>query len=152
MKILVCSDIHGEHEKLTNFFDKFLSENYDKAVLLGDLADSYTRTNEDILRCFKIALEMKDLLKDRMIWLWSNHDWQYYYGRQMCSGFRGDLCISLNPLLNEIHSYLQMAYEYDNYLFTHAGVQKKWYNKYKHLIEPIEADRSEEHTSELQSH
>ena len=134
VKVLVCSDIHGDHEQLSNAFDKFSTENYDKIVLLGDLADSYDRTNEDILRCFKIASDKKDLLEDRMIWLYGNHCWQYLFGRLMCSGFRPDLCISLNPFLNGIKDKLQIAYQIDNHLFTHAGVQRKWYNKYEKLI------------------
>lgn len=139
MRIFVISDIHGRHEILQTGFDKFLNEGYEKIILLGDLADSYDRTNEDILRCFKMAFDMKDLLGDRMEWLIGNHELHYMFAGQLCSGFRPDLGATLNPWLVENRHKLKVAYshetEKDTYLFSHAGVQRKWYNKHKDFIE-----------------
>lgn len=142
MKVLVISDIHGRHEQLRNGFDKFLSEGHDKVVLLGDLADSFDRSNEDILRCFIIAKEMKKLLGDRMEWLIGNHELHYMFDDEVCSGFRPDLAASLKPWLMDNKKLLSVVWAYENetdaYLFSHAGVQRKWYKKYEKLIGEFE--------------
>lgn len=134
MRILTIGDIHGKHEVLQNGIDKYSSGGYDKLVLIGDLADSWDRTDEDILRCFKIAFDVKEKDGDKVEWLWGNHDWQYLFGRMMCSGFRSNLCATLTPLLTENRQLLKMAYLEGKYLFTHAGVQNKWYKKYEKEI------------------
>lgn len=138
MKVLLISDIHGRHERLTAGFDKFLSEGHDKVVLLGDLADSYDRSNEDILRCFKICFDMKELLGDKMEWLIGNHELHYMFVGQQCSGFRPDLAATLNPWLVENRKLLKCAYQEDMHLFTHAGVQKHWFRKYATIIHEFE--------------
>lgn len=135
MKILVIPDIHGRHESLRAGFDKFLSEGLDKVILLGDLADSYDRTNEDILRCFFMARDMKELLGDKMEWLIGNHELHYLFDDQVCSGYRADLAAHLRPWLQDNKTLLNVAYQEGNYLFSHAGVQRKWYDKYQKLID-----------------
>ena len=134
MRIITVSDVHGRHESLYKAIERFKKEHFDKIVFLGDFADSYDRTNEDILRCYKMAMDLYYEFPDKVEWLFGNHDWQYYYGRHLCSGFRGDLCISLNPLINENRKIFKIAYGYENYLFTHAGIQQSWYNRHKDLI------------------
>lgn len=140
MKLMVVPDIHGRHEKLTTAFERFHEKGYDKVILLGDLADSWDRTNEDILRCFKIASDMKALLGDKMEWLIGNHELHYIFADEQCSGFRPDLAMTLNPWLNENFNIFKVAHQEGNYLFSHAGVQKHWYNKYKDEIEATPGD------------
>jgi hypothetical protein len=133
MKVLVVSDIHGRHETLRNAFDKFLSGGADKILLLGDLADSYTRSNEDIMRCYKMAFDMKELLGDKVILLLGNHELHYMYPLDgyMCSGYRPDLAAQLEHYIQDHRKHYLVAYQVKNYLFTHAGVQKKWLAKYE---------------------
>jgi len=133
MKIMVIPDIHGRHEKLQTALDRFEEKSYDKVVLLGDLADSYDRSNEDILRCFKIAFDAKEKYGDRMAWLLGNHELHYMYASERCSGFRPDLAVSLNPWLVENRKLLKVAHQEGLHLFTHAGVQKLWYKKHRDL-------------------
>ena len=131
MKVLVVSDVHGQHEKLSLAFDKFEKEGYDKIILLGDLADSYDRSNEDILQCFKIALNKKRELGDNMELLMGNHELHYFYdGGYRCSGFRAELKAILNPYLTAHRDYFKVAYGIGTHLFTHAGVQREWYVKH----------------------
>lgn len=138
MRIQIVPDIHGRHEILSNQFDHFLKKGYDKIILLGDLADSYDRSNEDILRCFKIAFDMKELLGERMEWLIGNHELHYMFSEENCSGYRSDLAATLGPWMMDNKKLLKVAHQEGMHLFTHAGVQKKWFKKYKETIYKME--------------
>ncbi len=137
----MVGDLHGRHEQFSNAVSKFETEGYDKLIQIGDLADSYVRSNEDILQCFKISADLKEKYGDRFIQLYGNHDWSYRFGSYMCSGFRADLSPSLNPWMNENKGWFQVAHLEGNYLFTHAGVIRKWYDKYSKMIEKYMDDK-----------
>lgn len=138
MKHLVISDIHGRHEILQTGLEKFAEGGYEKVVLLGDLADSYDRTNEDILRCFKLAFDAKEKYGDALEWLLGNHELSYMFPFQMCSGFRPELAATLNPWMVENRALFKAAYQHRNYLFTHAGVTKAWFKKYRETVYKFE--------------
>lgn len=150
-KVLVVGDLHGRHEYASNAIDKFNNEDYDKLVFIGDYADSYTRTNEDILRCYKLVIEAKLADPNNVILLIGNHELHYMYGEgeYRCSGYRADLFIQLNPYLRAYSRLFQVAYQLGNYLFTHAGVQRQWYlkhfdilNKWAEIVEVDITDQS----------
>ena len=44
-----------------------------------------------------------------------------------CSGFRGEAYWDLNILFNKHKNLFQAAYQYENYIWTHAGINKGWY-------------------------
>lgn len=135
MKILVIGDLHGRISQFIEGVKKFESEGYDKLIQIGDLADSYDRSNEDILACFKLSADIKESYGDRFIQLFGNHEWSYLFGRMMCSGYRPDLNATLNPWLNAAYKgWFQVAHQEGNTLFTHAGVQQKWFKKYEVLL------------------
>jgi hypothetical protein len=152
IKVLVVPDIHGKYEELEAAFEKYFTENYDKIILLGDLADSFDRTDEDILNCFYIAKSFKETLKDKMIWLIGNHETSYVYNIPCCSGFRQTLNNILHPFLKKNKDLFQIAYQYKNYLFTHAGVQKKWWNKYKDVLDTFEGTTADKLNQCYQTH
>lgn len=135
-KILAVGDIHGKHEYISTAFDKFLSEKYDYIVFLGDYVDSYTRSDEDMLRCLKILVDMKALLKDKAIYLLGNHDIQYFYdeGDFRCSGYRPNLFYQINSFWQAHKKIFDYAWGIGNYFFAHAGMQRKWYLKYFDVI------------------
>lgn len=135
MKILICADIHGQIEKFEIAYKKFKNEGYDKFIQLGDLADSYTETTENILKCFYLSKQIKDEHGDNFIQLIGNHELSYMFDNQRCSGYRADLALNLTPWLSANASYFKVAHQISNYLFTHAGISQKWYNKYIIQIE-----------------
>lgn len=152
MKILTCGDIHHRHEALTAALLKFENEGYDKFVQIGDLFDSFDRSNEDGLRCLKICLDAKEVHGDNVILLHGNHHGHYIFANQQCSGFRPDLYFQLNPILLANQGAFQVAYQEGNYLWTHAGVQRKWYNKHKVVIESFEGTLADQLNGIYQTH
>lgn len=132
LKILCVGDIHGRHEIISNAFDKYYKEGYNKIIFLGDYADSFTRSNEDIIRCFRLLMDEKEKLKDDQIILIGNHEEHYLYKNQelKCSGYRPDLYGVLHMFLEMNKHKMQYAAGIGNYLFTHAGLQIKWYLKH----------------------
>lgn len=129
---MVVPDIHGRHEALSNAFDKALKEGYDKIVLLGDYVDSFNRTNEDMYRVLDIVTFMAKNYPDKVVALLGNHDYQYMFpdGPYRCSGHRPDAAPQFHYMFNENKDLFKIAHKEGNYLFSHAGVQRKWFEKY----------------------
>lgn len=140
-KILIVPDLHGNVEACIEAIEKFVEEKYDKIIFLGDYTDSYTETNDHILEVVNLIIYLKERYGEQVILLLGNHDIQYmYYPRYRCSGFRGDLQSALTILFNENRDLFQIAhYEGDNdknnHIFTHAGIQRKWWFKHLALLE-----------------
>lgn len=135
-KILVCGDIHGRHEAVENAYRQFVDGNYDLLIFLGDYVDSYDRSNEDMLRTLNLLFDIKYLFPDKVVLLTGNHDITYlYFPDYYCTGFRDTLQPSLTYLYNENRTLFQSAFQLNSYLFTHAGVNKGWYNKYKSWLD-----------------
>lgn len=137
MKVLCVGDIHGRHELVTAAFNTYLKDGYDKIIFHGDYADSFDRSNDDIIRTFNILLGMKQSYPDRVVLLVGNHDEQYFHLNTdgvRCSGFRPDLHATLFPMLMENRKLFRYAYGIRNYLFTHAGVNKAWFIKHYDTI------------------
>lgn len=150
-KILVVGDVHGRLQAVIEAIEKFVEEKYDKIIFIGDFTDSYFAANKDIIEVLELIIYLKQRYGDQVILLLGNHDIQYmYYPDYRCSGFRADLQPELTILFNENRNLFQLAhYEGDNdknnYIFTHAGIQRKWYIKY---IETIDFFREKLHLKE----
>ena len=104
--------------------------NYDKIIVVGDYVDSFNVDNITIQSNLYDLIELKKRNIDKIILLWGNHDIQYYFGydRHGCSGYRPDMKESLYELFKTNKNLFQLAYQIDNYLWTHAGISKGWYN------------------------
>lgn len=139
-KVLVIGDLHGRHELATKAYDIFLKEKYDKAIFLGDYADSYDRSDQDILRTFSIALSMKKDHPDQVELLIGNHDEPYFHTDlseardYICRGFRTTLHRSLSHILVPHQKEFSYAYGIGNFLFTHAGISYPWFFKHHDVI------------------
>jgi hypothetical protein len=53
----------------------------------------------------------------------------------MCSGHRAEMQFDLHQIFQQNISLFNVAYQIDNYLFTHAGVSAGWYEFNKEIIE-----------------
>ena len=125
MKILINPDIHGR------VFWKYSIEHkdeFDKIIFLGDYLDAYS---PDLLLKeednFKEIIQFKKDNSDKVILLLGNHDC-YYINDKIYEASR------YNPVKHDSYQKLfldnidlfQLIYIYDKYLFSHAGVYKKW--------------------------
>lgn len=131
MKIIVVPDIHGNAEMI-NRAESLLSE-CDNMIFLGDYTDSFTATNNDIEYCVKKVIELKVYNPEVVTLLIGNHDYTFmespdYY----CSGHRPEMVDTLKPLLNTGYFYNHKLI--NGYLFTHAGITKRWISQSPHGI------------------
>lgn len=126
MKFLTIGDIHGrDNWKVVR--DHFDLEEYDKIIFIGDYTDSFDKEDTEILRNLEEIIEFKLAYPDKVVLLLGNHDITYLeHPNQNCPGFRYSMLHALYSLLRDNREHFQIAYQYENYLWTHAGMSKGW--------------------------
>jgi len=133
MKILSIGDIHGSLE-WKNILDLNLDQ--DLTIFIGDYVDDWSYSNDQIYNNLIDLIQYKKDNLDKVILLLGNHDLQYYfdYNNYGCSGFRPEAYFDLHELFNKNKELFQVAYQYDNYLWTHAGISTGWAEIFKKEI------------------
>jgi len=103
-------------------------DEYDKIVFLGDYTDSFTHLNIEIKDNLSDIIDFKKKYPEKIELLWGNHDICYVYDdAPLCSGHRRDMKAQLKAdLIDDNKDLFKIAYQYENYLWTHAGVSNKW--------------------------
>lgn len=130
MKTLVIGDIHGR-----SIWKQIVQkENADRVIFLGDYFDSRDVPGIDQIHNFKEIVEYKetaftnedkdDQHKTDVILLIGNHDYHYFpeIGYNSTSRYQHKIAPNITQVIDENRNYLQMAYQMDDFLFTHAGV------------------------------
>lgn len=118
MKTLILSDIHGRNNwKKFNFLD------YDKVILQGDFLDSYNISPKAQLDNLE---EIIASLLPNSVCLAGNHDFHYLFDWEYYTGYNSSIAIRAKELLSMMN--LKAACEVDDFLITHAGVTKTWYD------------------------
>ena len=120
MKTLVLGDTHGRSQwKLITHLEK-----PDRVIFIGDYFDSFNIPAVDQMYNFNEIVEYKESGKAEVIMLIGNHDHHYYpeIGNTGTSGYQYGAAAAINKVIDENREHLQMAYSFDNFLFTHAGV------------------------------
>jgi len=147
-KIMVIGDLHGRNvwkifgdipillkaDKESAGYGTF-EPDYDYYIFVGDYCDSFDKTNEQIKDNLLDIINFKKLYPDNVILLWGNHELHYVLdqpwlsnGTHCCSGYNSESHYELYQILNSNYELFQMSFQIKNYLFTHAGVHKGWYN------------------------
>jgi hypothetical protein len=136
MKILSIGDTHGRvNWKSFGDISELLLGNgifvpdYDKYIFVGDYTDSFNKTSVEIFEALTEVIRFKILYPEYVILLLGNHDLQYYFQYKgfECTGFRPYNWFDLNELFNKHKDLFQVAYQYKNYIWTHAGISNQWY-------------------------
>lgn len=111
----------------------------DKIVFLGDYVDAFDKTDEEITTNLLNVIEFKKSQPEKVELLLGNHDIQYIYGYSQygCSGFRPNMFASWNHLFSKNEKLFKIAYQYRNYLFTHAGVSSGWMRKHQDTVNNV---------------
>jgi len=131
--IIVCPDIHGrKFWKLTK--DKI--DDVDKIIFLGDYIDPYDFEHisvEEAIDNFKDIIEFAKENRSKVILLLGNHDMPYFSDEYRSLNdyhcrfsYRHAKEISL--IFKDNINLFNIAYTYDNVLFTHAGCTSGWIN------------------------
>jgi hypothetical protein len=90
--------------------------------------------NKDIKENLLEIIHFKKLYPDNVILIWGNHDVEYYINepwkplKYHCSGFRPEMHFDLYDIFSQNKDIFQLAYQYNNYLFSHSGVHYGWYH------------------------
>lgn len=124
MKTAIIGDIHGRSVwKLIVEIEK-----PDRVIFIGDYFDSYDIPGIDQIHNFKKIIEYKEKNECETILLIGNHDYHYFpeIGNTGTSGYQTTLAPSITQVIDENRHHLKMAYQMDEFLFTHAGVSSKF--------------------------
>ena len=126
-EIIAIPDIHGR-----TFWKIVENDKSDSTIVfLGDYLDPYPHekiTFEDALVNFE---EIIDFAKDRknVVLLVGNHDYHYYFrtGNLGWSRYNPKFASDAHTLFQDNKNLFTVAYQVENTLFTHAGVDSDWY-------------------------
>lgn len=119
-KTVVIGDIHGRSIwKLIVHH-----ENPDRVIFIGDYFDSFDIKGEEQLNNFLDIIEFKKSSGKEVIMLIGNHDYHYFpeVGDTGTSGYQTRMAPSIRYVMDENRHHLQMAYQFNEFLFSHAGV------------------------------
>ena len=120
MKTVVIGDVYGRSlwKLIVN------QENPDRVIFVGDYFDSFEISGVEQIQNFKEIIEYKKTSGKEVIMLIGNHDHHYFpeVGYTGTSGYQSGIAPSINQVIDENREHLQIAYSFDQFLFTHAGV------------------------------
>ena len=120
MKTIAIGDVHGRSiwKLIVN------QENPDRVIFIGDYFDSFDIKGEEQLNNFLDIIEYKKSSGKEVIMLIGNHDHHYFpeIGDSGTSGYQSMFSYQISPVLDDNREHLQMAYQMDEFLFSHAGV------------------------------
>jgi predicted MPP superfamily phosphohydrolase len=124
MKTVVIGDVHGR--SLWKLIVHL--ENPDRVIFIGDYFDSFDISGVEQIHNFKEIIEYKETSGKDVILLIGNHDYHYFpeIGNTGTSGYQSRIAPSITQVIDENRQHLQMAYGFNDYLFTHAGVSPEF--------------------------
>jgi len=148
MKTIFIGDVHGR----ATWKLMVHQENPDRVIFVGDYFDSFDIPGVDQIHNFKEIIEYKKTSGKEVVLLIGNHDHHYLpeIGYTGTSGYQYNLAPSIIQVVDENREHLQMAYQFENILCTHAGVSSVFMdNTYRELelgewsIDTLAADLNE---------
>lgn len=124
MKILIIPDVHGSYNwKIA----KEKINEVDKIVFLGDYFDSWDNKQPDQIENFLSICSFKRNNMGKCILLLGNHDFSYITrtisGKDV-SGHQYDWASKISSALSANKDIIDLAYETDGWIFSHAGFSK----------------------------
>ena len=128
--IILVSDVHSRP-----FYKPILENKENKIIFMGDYGDPYPHEgldDDDTIEAMYDIFSFAQDNKDRVILLYGNHD---IYLRKIrgCSRYNRVLARQLEEIYNEFKDLFKVAYwdEETQTMFTHAGINKKWWDSLK---------------------
>ena len=127
MKIVALGDTHGRV-----LWEEIVKKNKDadKIIFIGDYFDThYDISVDQQIENFTKILEFKKNNMEQVVLLLGNHDFHYLNeAQEKYSGFQQFKYVDINEILQPAvkSGLVQMCFQHDKYVFTHAGVTKTW--------------------------
>ena len=123
---IAIGDVHG----LDLWRDVVEAHPECRVVFLGDYLDPYRYVHKGkLLDNLRAIMQLKRDRPEDVVLLLGNHD-MHYFCDEACVGTRFDMEIAADAsklFLDNIHLF-QYAFQYGEYLFTHAGVSLEWFD------------------------
>ena len=125
-KIIVVGDVHGEWS-----WERIVEKHPDgKFVFLGDYCDPYNQelAEENVVENLRRIIELKKGSPDNVVLLLGNHDIQYIYKEaEFCSRYMYPVAHEIGNLFKENIALFEKVHNFENILFTHAGITEEWF-------------------------
>jgi len=135
-KTIFLGDTHGR-----NIWKQIIAkENPDRVVFIGDYFDSFNITPVEQVHNFEEIIAFKETNVMEVIMLIGNHDFHYNPGGETYSGYNHIVAPVIRLILEENKHHLQMCYQLDNILCSHAGIGYDWLieqNRYEEGTESV---------------
>ena len=145
MKLVAIGDIHGR-----DYWKQIIEQEQDADVFVfvGDYFDSFTIKGPDQINNFLDIVEFKKTTDKEVILLIGNHDYHYYPGIEDSgtSGYQTLMAPSIKHVVDDNKQHLQLAYQIDEFVFTHAGLSSVWLDD---IIEDWDVDNVVDKINEL---
>lgn len=130
MSAIIIPDVHQKvHWKKI----KDLAGQFDKIFFVGDYYDHHGDAevqDEEAVKNFLEIIEFKKQCPDKVFLCIGNHDLHYLEGFGAVSNFQSHNYGIFKKALEDNLEYLNIAYEYEDYVISHAGVSAKWYERW----------------------
>ena len=122
----MIGDIHGRDD-----WKKIIEkENADRYIFIGDYFDSYDIPGLVQMHNFKEIMMWSEKTDAECVFLIGNHDYHYFdfVTDTNTSGYQYKLATSIKHLMNDYKDRLQMAYQFDDVVCSHAGISEDFMN------------------------
>lgn len=133
MKAIAVGDLHGKRD-----WETIDPTACDRIIFLGDYVDAFVVPDGPMRENLENLIAFKKKFPEKVILLIGNHDLQYLEWPEpafICSGFRPQMQTILTAIFQENRELFQVAYQIKNYLFTHAGLTKQFYEQNKRMFD-----------------
>jgi len=122
MNIIVVSDVHG-----SEFWKSAarMVDTVDKVVFLGDYFDTWVNEWPQQMDNARGIVQLKKDYPGKIDLCWGNHDISYLL-HDHCSGYQMEHDEEIIDFFKENKEFFKVVYMYDKWLFSHAGVSKRW--------------------------
>lgn len=139
MKTVFLGDIHGRDI----WKDIVTQEKPDRVVFIGDYFDTPNIPGPKQIENFRDIIAFKESGQCEVIMLIGNHDHHYnkkFGFAETYSGFQPKWALTIGHLLETNEHHLQMAYQLDEFLCSHAGISVEFLAD-KTGIKELEVDK-----------
>ena len=124
-KYIVIGDVHG-----SKYWKEIISNSdYNHIVFLGDYLDPYSNIeNNDLIENFIQIIKLKIDNPNDVTLILGNHDLHYFSSHvKPCSRYNKDIAPFVCDIFNKHVDLFQYAFQYNNVIFTHAGISNEWF-------------------------
>lgn len=132
LKHIIFGDIHGRNNWYP-IVKKYIDDNNVIFVFIGDYFDSFDLPVNQQITVFNHILSLKDEYPERFILLFGNHDYHYLsFVTEKYPGYSPILQMNIGYTLDSAFNkrVFDVVYQYDNVLFSHAGITKTFIKNY----------------------